>query len=68
MIDEVVLPDVDAPWQAVMQDLSMGIMFAGKERTRAGWDNLVQRSGLRIGEVRVYNPNSCASVIVVERV
>lgn len=40
LIDEVVLPDVNAPWQAVMQDMSMAIVF--------GWEGEDER---RMGEV-----------------
>lgn len=68
LIDGVVLPDVDAPWQAVMQDVSMGILFAGKERTRREWERLVKRAGLRVGEVRVYSAASCTGVVVMERI
>ncbi|KAJ9610291.1 hypothetical protein H2200_005068 [Cladophialophora chaetospira] len=67
LIDEVVLPDMGAPWQAFMQDLSMGILFGGKERTRAEWEALVGKAGLSIAEVKIYSPTSCAGVIVVER-
>jgi demethylsterigmatocystin 6-O-methyltransferase len=67
LIDEVVLPDVDAPWQAVMQDVSMGILFGGKERTRAQWDGLVAKAGLKISEVKIYSVGSCAGVVVLDK-
>ena len=67
LIDEVVLPDVDAPWQAVMQDVSMGILFGGKERTQKQWESLVQKAGLMISEVSAYGGSSCNSVLVLEK-
>lgn len=68
LIDEVVLPDVNAPWQAAMQDLSMGILFGGKERTRGQWEKLVDRAGLKIVLVKTYSVGLCASVLVLEKV
>nr|KAK5438908.1 hypothetical protein LTR18_008343 [Exophiala xenobiotica] len=67
LMDEVVLPDVNVPWQAAMQDISMTIQFGGKERTRSEWDGLIERSGLKVVDVRTYNVSSCASVIVLEK-
>ena len=32
LMDEVVLPDANVPWQAAMQDISMNIQFGGKIR------------------------------------
>jgi len=67
LMDEVVLPDANVPWQAAMQDISMNIQFGGKERTRSEWHSLIEKSGLEVADVRTYNVSSCASVIVLEK-
>lgn len=67
LMDEVVLPDVNVPWEAAMQDISMNIQFGGKERTRSEWDSLIEKSGLKVADVRTYNVSSCATVIVLEK-
>lgn len=67
LIDEVVLPDVNAHWQAAMQDLAMGIELGGKERTRAQWESLVLQAGLQIAHVHTYNQVLYNSVIVLEK-
>ena len=67
LLDEVVLPDENTPWQASMQDISMKILFAGRERTRSEWSGLIERSGLNLVDIRTYDVSSCASVIVLEK-
>ncbi|KAH0840561.1 hypothetical protein FOPE_06050 [Fonsecaea pedrosoi] len=65
LIDEIVLPDANVPWQAAMQDVSMNILFAGKERTNTEWTNLIATSGLQKRDILTYNHSACSSVIVL---
>ncbi|KIW79623.1 hypothetical protein Z517_06236 [Fonsecaea pedrosoi CBS 271.37] len=65
LIDEIVLPDANVPWQAAMQDVSMNILFAGKERTNTEWTNLIASSGLQKRDILTYNHSACSSVIVL---
>lgn len=65
LIDEVVLPDVDVHWHAAMGDISMGVLLAGKERTRMEWEALVAASGLRLVGVRTYSVSLYNSIIVL---
>lgn len=67
LLDEVVLPDANAPWQAAMADISMGVLFGAKERTRSQWDALVARSGLKLTGMRTYSVSACHSIIVLEK-
>lgn len=67
LLDEVVLPDTNVPWHAAMQDISMKILFAGRERTRSEWSGLIEKSGLNLVEIRTYDASTCASVIVLEK-
>ncbi|KIX03206.1 uncharacterized protein Z518_06758 [Rhinocladiella mackenziei CBS 650.93] len=66
LIDEVILPDVNAHWQAAVGDISMGIMIGGKERTKRQWEALIAQSGLRLSHIHSYNAIQCNSVIVLE--
>jgi hypothetical protein len=45
LIHEVVLPDVNAHWHAAMQDISMAILFGGKERSKLNGRNWLDRQG-----------------------
>ncbi|KAL5347912.1 hypothetical protein ACLOAV_007323 [Pseudogymnoascus australis] len=65
LIDEVVLPDVDVHWHAAMGDISMGVLLAGKERTRREWEALVAASGLRLVGVHTYSVSLYNSIIVL---
>ncbi|OBT64987.1 hypothetical protein VE03_05648 [Pseudogymnoascus sp. 23342-1-I1] len=65
LIDEVVLPDVNVHWHAAMGDISMGVLFAGKERTRTQWEALVAESGLRLVGVHTYSVSQYNSIIVL---
>ena len=68
LIDEVVLPDVNAHWHGTMGDLMMMILYAGKERTRSQWEKLVSDSGLKISLVHTYNVSGHNSILVLELV
>jgi hypothetical protein len=48
LIDEVVLPDVNAHWHAAMQDISMAILFGGKERSKLNGRNWSDRQGEKL--------------------
>jgi demethylsterigmatocystin 6-O-methyltransferase len=65
LIDEIVLPDVNARWQATMRDMSMNIVFGGKERTRSQWQSLVEQAGLRLLHSHDYSITQAESVIVL---
>ena len=66
LIDEIVLPDVNVHWHAAMGDISMGILFSGKERTRKQWEALVAQSGLRLAQIQTYSGLMYNSIIVLE--
>ena len=67
LIDEVVLPDVNVHWHAAMQDISMGILLGGKERTKTQWEKLVEQAGLKIAQVHTHDISLYHSIIVLER-
>lgn len=67
LIDEVVLPETNVPWQSAMADLAMMILLGGRERTQKQWAALAEQAGLRIAYIHAYNdPVSFHSVIVLE--
>jgi len=65
LIDEIVMPDTDAHWEATMQDIAMMNMCAGKERSKQQWLDLADRAGLRIEEIHTYVPTTYTSVLVL---
>ncbi|RDK37168.1 S-adenosyl-L-methionine-dependent methyltransferase [Aspergillus phoenicis ATCC 13157] len=68
LVDEIVLPDVEAPWQATLADVSLMISLGGKERTKKQWMELANRVGLCIEEIHTYDMESSTSIIVLRRV
>ncbi|KAL3480412.1 S-adenosyl-L-methionine-dependent methyltransferase [Aspergillus californicus] len=67
LIDELILPDNNVPWQSAMVDMSMMTMLGGKERTKGQWAKLAEQSGLRIAQIHKYNDFAVFhSVIVME--
>ncbi|GKZ76594.1 hypothetical protein AnigIFM56816_006861 [Aspergillus niger] len=68
LVDEIVLPDVEAPWQATLADVSLMISLGGKERTKKQWMELANRVGLCIEEIHTHDMESSTSIIVLRRV
>ncbi|KAK5045409.1 hypothetical protein LTR84_009273 [Exophiala bonariae] len=65
LIDEIVLPDVNAHWHATMRDVTMNLTFGGKERTRSQWESLIEQAGLHLLHFHDYSTTQAESVIVV---
>lgn len=65
LIDEIVLPDVNAHWHATMRDVTMNLTFGGKERTRSQWQSLIEQAGLNLLHFHDYSTSQAESVIVV---
>lgn len=65
LVDEVVLPDTGAHWQATMADIAMMIGLGGKERTTQQWNSLAERVGLRIEEIYPYAAATYTSIVVL---
>lgn len=65
LINENVVPDIGAHWQATSLDLIMMIDLAAKERTEQQWCQLIEPVGLKVS--RIWTPlNSAESVIECE--
>lgn len=65
LIDDVVLPDTGANWMAAMNDISMMIAFAGKERTQKQWHALADRAGLRVEHFHTYIASTYMAIVVM---
>lgn len=65
LIDEMVLPDVKASWQATQLDLTMMAALGSLERTHEQWQKLVQSAGLKIVKIYPYNESVHDSIMVV---
>ncbi|KAF2267964.1 S-adenosyl-L-methionine-dependent methyltransferase [Lojkania enalia] len=55
VIDEVVLPDMNVPWQAAYMDITMMASLGGFERTRGEYESLLDQAGLRIVDIHRYD-------------
>ena len=65
LLDEMVLPDTNAPVKGAFFDLSMMALETGSERTLSQWHELLKSTGLRIE--KVWSTNSgLESVIEAE--
>ncbi|KAG9205029.1 hypothetical protein G6514_009488 [Epicoccum nigrum] len=64
VIDEVVLPDTNVPWQCAFMDLTMMSSLGGRERSEEEWISLLSRAGLQIDELHTYDDVRRHSVIV----
>ncbi|KAJ5784436.1 S-adenosyl-L-methionine-dependent methyltransferase [Penicillium pulvis] len=67
LIDEVVLPNTGAHWQATMTDLSMMFAFGGKERSEKQWESLAECAGLRVEQIHTYVASTYTSIVVLAR-
>lgn len=56
LIDEVVLPEKDVPWQVAIMDLCMSASVGSSERTREDWEKLLGKVGLKVASVHQYDP------------
>lgn len=64
LIDEAVVPDTGANWQATMADIAM-MSFGGRERTENQWASLAKRAGLRIEQIHAYVASTRTSILVL---
>ena len=64
-IDELILANSKAYYQAAEMDLTMMITLAGAERTDKQWRALIDAAGLKIKEIFTYNKDVGDSVLVL---
>lgn len=55
LIDEVVLPETNWPWQVALSDIAMMACLGGIERSEKDWEILLDQAGLKIVDVFVYD-------------
>lgn len=65
LIDDMVLPNSHVHWQATQIDLTLMASLASIERTKAQWQALLDRAGLRIINIYMYTVSLQDSVIAV---
>ena len=66
-IDEMILSNSNASFQAAAMDLNMMITLAGAERTDKQWRALTDTAGLTIKEIFTYNQEVRESILVLAR-
>ncbi|KAL3458173.1 S-adenosyl-L-methionine-dependent methyltransferase [Aspergillus heterothallicus] len=67
LIDDILIPARGAAWQATFVDLMMMGSLAGVERTKAQFDELVDKVGLKIVDVFSYDVNQGAILVAVPK-
>ena len=63
LVDEMVLPEKGANWQATQYDLTLMALTGGIERTEKEWKSLLDRAGLQILHIYPYTAPRRDSVI-----
>lgn len=66
LIDEMALPERDAPWRATQLDISMITCLAARERSELDWRNLFDQAGLKLRDIWQYTEQlrDCVMVAV----
>lgn len=65
LIDEMILPEIDTHVHAASMDLTMMGAFAGMERSKKQWDQIIDEAGLKLTGLYLYNPVSHEHVMEV---
>jgi hypothetical protein len=55
LINENIIPDTEADWQATALDMMMMTLFASKERTLSDWRQLLESSGVGLKITRIWS-------------
>jgi hypothetical protein len=66
LIDDIVLPDMGAPWRATMADMNLMCALAAKERSRKEWIVLLESVGLEVVKFWQYAVETGDSIIVAK--
>lgn len=67
VIDEIVLPNSNVPWQAAYMDLTMMSALGGVERTKAEFEKLLAGAGLRMVDIHKYDPKLQSVILAVPK-
>ncbi|KAF2111730.1 methyltransferase B [Lophiotrema nucula] len=67
VIDEIVLPDKDVPWQAAYMDLTMMGSLGGVERTKSEYEAILDRAGLKLVGIHKYDPKLQSVILAVPK-
>jgi demethylsterigmatocystin 6-O-methyltransferase len=65
LIDDMVLPEVGAPWRATQLDMAMITCLAATERTESQWRDLFEESGMKIVKIVQYSEECQECVIAI---
>ncbi|KFY95975.1 hypothetical protein V500_02605 [Pseudogymnoascus sp. VKM F-4518 (FW-2643)] len=63
LIDDMVIPNSGAHWQATQIDLVMMMSLASLERTKEQWHELLEKAGLKINNIYTYTASLQDSII-----
>ena len=65
LINDIVLPDLDAQWRQTQLDLTMMATLAAMVRTRGQWRDMLTSAGLVVTQIFTYRPDLGDSIIEV---
>jgi demethylsterigmatocystin 6-O-methyltransferase len=63
LIDDVVLPETNVPWQVSTMVLMMMAALGGTERTKEDWEGLLDRAGLKVAHIVRYDDVKFHSIV-----
>jgi demethylsterigmatocystin 6-O-methyltransferase len=63
LIDDMIIPDVNAHWHATQLDICMMTTLAAIERTETQWHTLIPKAGLKINKIYTYITTRNDSII-----
>jgi demethylsterigmatocystin 6-O-methyltransferase len=67
LIDDISLPDTGAHWWPSAMDVHMYAFLGAGERNDSQWAALAQRAGLKVKEVRPYNPGMRYAITILAK-
>ncbi|KAF2852304.1 S-adenosyl-L-methionine-dependent methyltransferase [Plenodomus tracheiphilus IPT5] len=63
LIDEVALPEMKVPWQVASMDIAMMSCLGGIERSKEDWASLLDRAGLKMVDLHMYDDARFHSIV-----
>jgi demethylsterigmatocystin 6-O-methyltransferase len=63
LIDDVVLPETNVPWQVSTMVMMMMAALGGIERSKEDWESLLDRAGLKVAHIVRYDDAKFHSIV-----
>jgi demethylsterigmatocystin 6-O-methyltransferase len=63
LVDDVVVPEKNVPWQVAAMDMMMMSCFGGIERSKDDWEKLLDGAGLKVAHIFKYDEVKFHSIV-----